>query len=166
MPDAEDAAADALLAALEAYPRLRDDSDVKAWLVTIAHRKALDVLRRRARQAIPVAQVPEHGASTDLPLLDESLWSAVRGLSDKQRLAVVYRYVGDLTYADIAGLMGTSEAAARRNAADGIKALRRAYRPPQTARTGSATLEPIPSNPPPRQQPLEDQNQHREEAAP
>ncbi len=75
--DAEDAAADAFVAALEAYPRLRPDSDVKAWLVTIAHRKAVDILRRKARHA------------------------------------VAYCYVADLAYADVAAVMGTSEAAAR-----------------------------------------------------
>ncbi len=125
LQDAEDAAADALLAALEAYPRLRPDSDVRAWLVTIAHRKALDVLRRRARHAIPVDTVPERGAAGEPVLADESLWAAVRALPDKQRHAVAYRYVADLPYADVAAVMGTSEAAARRSAADGVKALRR-----------------------------------------
>jgi DNA-directed RNA polymerase specialized sigma24 family protein len=58
---------------------------------------------------------------------DEPLWTAVRALPGKQRQAVAYRYVGDLAYADVAAVMGISEAAARRNAADGIKALRRRY---------------------------------------
>ncbi len=135
--DAEDAAADALLAALEAYPRLRPDSDVKAWLVTVAHRKALDVLRRHARHAVPMAEVADTsgrvGARQGGTLVggleppDEQLWAAVRALPDKQRHAVVYHYVADLPYADVAALTGTSEAAARRSAADGIKALRRNY---------------------------------------
>jgi RNA polymerase sigma factor (sigma-70 family) len=125
--DAQDAAADAFLAALQAYPRLRPDSDVKAWLVTIAHRKALDILRRQARQAVPVPEVPD-GARHDEPALpDEPLWTAVRALPDKQRHAVAYHYVADLPYAEVAAIMGTSEAAARRNAADGISALRRSY---------------------------------------
>lgn len=130
--DAEDAAADALLAALEAYPRLRPDSDVRAWLVTIAHRKAVDVLRRQARHALPVAEVPErpHDGEPDTP--DGALWAAVRTLPDKQRHAVAYRYAADLSYTDVAALLGGSEAAARRAAADGIAALRRALpRPDQ-----------------------------------
>jgi len=127
--DAEDAAADAFLAALEAYPRLRAGSDIRAWLVTIAHRKALDILRRRARHAVPVAEVPQTPGGTEPAVADEPLWTAVRALPDKQRHAVAYRYAADLAYADIAAVMGTSEAAARRNAADGIQALRRSYRP-------------------------------------
>jgi len=127
--DAEDAAADAFLAALEAYPRLRPDSDIKSWLVTIAHRKAVDVLRRKARHAVPVQDVPERPVSAEPSLPDEPLWSAVRELPTKQRHAVAYHYVADLPYAEVAAIMGTSEAAARRSAADGIKALRRSYPP-------------------------------------
>jgi RNA polymerase sigma factor (sigma-70 family) len=127
LPDAEDAAADALLAAMQAYPRLRPDSDVKAWLVTIAHRKTLDILRRRARHAVPVAELPEHAARAEPAVPDQSLWDAVRKLPVGQRRAVAYHYVADLPYAEIAALMGTSEAAARRSAADGIKTLRRTY---------------------------------------
>ena len=127
LPDAEDAAADTMLAALDAYPRLRPDSDVKGWLVTIAHRKALDVLRRRARHAVPVADVPERASHAEPGVPDAALWEAVRGLPTKQRHAVAYHYVADLPYAEVAVLMGTTEAAARRSAADGIKALRRTY---------------------------------------
>lgn len=125
--DAEDAAADAFLAALEAYPRLRQDSDVKSWLVTIAHRKAIDILRRQAKHALPVRDVPEWAGGAEPALPDEQLWAAVRELPPKQRHAVAYHYVADLAYADVAAIMGTSEAAARRSAADGIKALRRTY---------------------------------------
>jgi RNA polymerase sigma factor (sigma-70 family) len=125
--DAEDAAADAFLAALEAYPRLRPDSDVKSWLVTIAHRKAVDILRRKARHAMPVQDVPERAGGAEPLAPDEALWEAVRQLPAKQRHAVAYRYVADLAYAEVAAIMGTSEAAARRNAADGIKSLRRTY---------------------------------------
>jgi RNA polymerase sigma factor (sigma-70 family) len=136
--DAEDAAADAFLAALEAYPRLRPDSDVKSWLVTIAHRKAVDILRRKARHALPVRDVPERGAGAEPSLPDQPLWQAVRELPTKQRHAVAYHYVADLAYAEVAAIMGTSEAAARRSAADGIKALRRTY--PPAPGSGQETL--------------------------
>jgi RNA polymerase sigma factor (sigma-70 family) len=135
--DAEDAAADAFLAALEAYPRLRPDSDVKSWLVTIAHRKAVDILRRKARHALPVQDVPERRVGAEPSLPDQPLWQAVRELPPKQRHAVAYHYVADLAYAEVAAIMGTSEAAARRSAADGIKALRRTYPPASGSGQGS-----------------------------
>jgi RNA polymerase sigma factor (sigma-70 family) len=125
--DAEDAAADAFLAALQAYPKLRPDSDLKAWLVTIAHNKAVDILRRQVRHAVPVGEVPERPGGAEPALPDQRLWAAVRDLPAKQRHAVAYHYVADLAYADVGAIMGTSEAAARRSAADGIKALRLKY---------------------------------------
>ena len=136
--DAEDAAAETFLAALAAYPRLRADSDLRAWLVTIAHRKAIDVLRAAARRPLPVPDLPERPASSGVPLPDEELWGAVRALPEKQRQAVAYHYVADLPYRETGALMGTSEAAARRSAADGIKALRGAFRAAAGASCGTA----------------------------
>ncbi len=121
--DAQDAAAETFVSALRAYPTLRPDSDVRAWLVTIAHRKAVDVLRSRAR-VVTVADVPDQGAPAP-PGRDDDLWDAVRALPEKQRQAIAYRYVADLAYAEVGAAMGTTEAAARRNAADGVRALRR-----------------------------------------
>ena len=54
--DADDAFQEAWLSALRAYPRLPEDANVEAWLVTIAHRKAIDVHRGRTRRAIPVGE--------------------------------------------------------------------------------------------------------------
>src|SRR5439155_1427065 len=50
--DAEDAWSETFLAALSAYPRLRANSNIEAWLVTIAHRKALDHLRAASRRLV------------------------------------------------------------------------------------------------------------------
>lgn len=128
--DAEDAWSETFLAALGAYTRLRPDSNVRAWLVTIAHRKSIDRYRSAARGPIVVADVPEHPADGSWQPPDTDLWDAVRDLPPKQRAAVTYHYVADLPYADVGRLIGTTEAAARRNAADGIAALRRSYPSP------------------------------------
>ena len=114
------------LAALGAYDRLRPDSDVRAWLVTIAHRKAIDVHRRAGRAPVPLAEVPERPVGEDaFELADPELWRLVASLPDKQRGAVVYRHVAGLPYAQVADLLGCSAVAARRSAADGIARLRR-----------------------------------------
>jgi len=65
--DADDAWSETFLAALKAYPRLPADANVEAWLVTIAHRKAIDVTRAAARRAVPVADVPEPGGTPSSP---------------------------------------------------------------------------------------------------
>src|SRR3954463_10564890 len=94
--DAQDCLQETLIAALRAYPRLRADSNVRAWLFTIARNKALDEHRARARRPVPVLTVPETGSAGDLPPGDDpELWELVRELPAKQRAAVVLRYVND-----------------------------------------------------------------------
>jgi RNA polymerase sigma factor (sigma-70 family) len=121
--DADDAWSETFLAALRAYPQLPAGANVEAWLVTIAHRKAIDVTRSTARRAVPVADPPEIEAGTHLPDLD--LAAALAALPPKQRRAVAYHYLTGLPYAEIAEILGGSTDAARRAAADGIAALRR-----------------------------------------
>jgi RNA polymerase sigma factor (sigma-70 family) len=128
--DADDAWSEAFLAALRAYPDLRPGSNVRGWLVTIAHRKALDQLRARSRRAGAAALLGERLTDGDDPgpePIDSELHGALAGLPCKQRLAVVYRYLADMPYAEVGALLECSEAAARRNAADGIARLRKRY---------------------------------------
>jgi RNA polymerase sigma factor (sigma-70 family) len=124
--DAEDAWSETFIAALRAYPRLRPDSNVRAWLVTIAHRKAIDVLRAAARAPDPVEELPELQAVEDLVVeRDEALWGALQALPFKQRAAIAYHHLAGLPYAEVGVLLDSSEAAARRAAADGIANLRK-----------------------------------------
>ena len=58
---------------------------------------------------------------------DDELRAALDALPPKQRGAVVYRYLADLSYAEIGDLLDSNEAAARRSAADGIATLRSTY---------------------------------------
>jgi RNA polymerase sigma factor (sigma-70 family) len=121
--DAEDAWSETFLSALQAYPGLPADANVEAWLVTIAHRKAIDVTRSAGRRAIPMADLPETAADASHPDLD--LTRALAALPAKQRQAVAYHYLAGLPYAEVAAVIGGSTDAARRAAADGIAALRR-----------------------------------------
>jgi RNA polymerase sigma factor (sigma-70 family) len=129
--DADDAWSETFLAALRAYPDLPEGANVEAWLVTIAHHKAIDITRATARRAVPVAQTPDDtaapGADGVVDGLDGDLAAAVARLPAKQKQAVAYHYLAGLPYADIAAILGGSTDAARRAAADGIAALRRAY---------------------------------------
>jgi RNA polymerase sigma factor (sigma-70 family) len=123
MADAEDAWSETFLAALKAYPGQPADTNVEAWLVTIAHRKAIDVIRARARGPIVVGAVPERAISP--PDHDFDLWEALDSLPEKQRAAVAYHHVAGLAYKDVAVITGGTTDAARRAAADGIKSLRK-----------------------------------------
>lgn len=128
--DADDAWSETFLAALRAYPDLPSGSNVRGWLVTIAHRKALDAIRKRRRAPVPAAEVPDtashdtrHDAEIDLALRE-----ALDALAPKQRGAVVLHHVAGMPYAEVGEVLGTTSAAARRSAADGIARLRATYR--------------------------------------
>lgn len=124
--DAQDAWSETFIAALRAYPDLPADANVEAWLVTIAHRKAIDQLRAAGRRPVPVDEIPERVSSGNHSALgDSDLFAAVRALPDKQRQAVAYHHVAGLPYAEIAQILGGTTDAARRAAADGIKSLRK-----------------------------------------
>jgi RNA polymerase sigma factor (sigma-70 family) len=125
--DAEDAWSETFLAALKAYPDLPGDANVEAWLVTIAHRKAIDVTRAAARRAVPVADVPEPPAAGPADGKDTELAEALAALPRRQREAIAYHYLAGLPYQDVAAITGGSTDAARRAAADGIARLRKTY---------------------------------------
>lgn len=134
--DAEDAWSETFLAALTAYPRLTPDSNVASWLVTIAHRKAIDILRAKSRSAIPVGDLPERPSTLGNPDAGGSeLWRAVAALPERQRLAVAYHYLGGLPHAETAELIGGSVDSVRRAASDGVAALRNLYVPTLERRT-------------------------------
>jgi RNA polymerase sigma factor (sigma-70 family) len=121
--DADDCYQETWLAALRAYPRLRSAENLRGWIFTIAHRKALDHLRGRKRRPLPVAEVRERASETD-PDGRPEVWERVRELPPKQRTAIALRFIVDASHAEIGHVMKTSEEAARRNLHEGLKRLR------------------------------------------
>jgi RNA polymerase sigma factor (sigma-70 family) len=121
--DADDVFQETFLAAMRAYPRLAHGEELRAWVLRIATRKAIDAGRRRARRAVPTAELPEVPAPP-VPDGEPALWRAVRTLPPKQRAAVVHRYVHDLPYAQVGELIGCSPESARANAYQGVRRLR------------------------------------------
>ena len=121
--DAEDCFQETFLAALRAYPGLRDDGNLRGWLLTIAQRKAVDHHRANGRRPLPVAD-PEPPPRHAAPEPDDELWAAVGALPPKQRAAVALRYALDLPHAEIAAALGCTPEAARRSLHEGMKRLR------------------------------------------
>ncbi|HEY1592992.1 MAG TPA: sigma-70 family RNA polymerase sigma factor [Solirubrobacteraceae bacterium] len=124
--DADDCYQETWLSALRAYPRLSEASNLRGWVLTIAHRKAIDHVRSRRRAPVPVQELPERPAPP-AERADESLWIRVRELPPKQRTALALRFVADAPYAEISAVMDTTEEAARRNVHEGLKRLRLEY---------------------------------------
>ncbi|MGY1897847.1 RNA polymerase sigma factor [Nocardia gipuzkoensis] len=126
--DAADAWSETFLSALRAFPGLSEDTNLEAWLVTVAHRRAIDVGRALTRAPVPAETLPERPTAAPGPAdYDPDLWAALRALPTKQRQAVAYHYLAGLPHAEIAELLGNSPDAARRAAADGLKTLRKLY---------------------------------------
>lgn len=122
--DADDAWAETFLSAMRAYPDLDAGANLEAWLVTIAHRKAIDVRRAQQRHAVPTDELPDRGVRDADPTDHEPLYAALKELPHKQRLAVAYHHLGGLSHREVADLIGGTDAAARRASADGVKNLR------------------------------------------
>jgi RNA polymerase sigma factor (sigma-70 family) len=132
--EAEDCFQETFIAALRAYPQLRAGSNMRAWVLTIAEHKALDMHRARGRRAVPVAAPEQLGANAErapsaeqlLLAREQALWEAVAALPERQRSAVVLRYVADLPHNAIAAAMDCSPEAARRSLHEGLGKLRKA----------------------------------------
>jgi RNA polymerase sigma factor (sigma-70 family) len=121
--DADDCFQETFIAALRAYDRM-DGRNPRAWVLTIARRKAIDVHRARARRPEPRGEVPEQAAHDDVDPDPSELWVAVADLPPKQRAAVALRFAADLAYREVAEALGSSEEAARRSVHEGLKRLR------------------------------------------
>lgn len=141
----EDAFQETMIAALRAYPELRDPGAVRGWLFSIAHRKTIDAARAAQRAPVPVGGSDElvervagaadgaiggrgsgglGGPDGDAAAMPGPVWVHVRALPVKQREAVTLRYLADLTAVEIAEVMGTSPEAARRSVFEGLRRLR------------------------------------------
>ena len=123
--DAEDCFQETFLAALRAYPKLGDGRNLRGWLITIAHRKAID----HHRASGPAAAAGRRGrarCAVERPAEpDDGIWELVGALPPKQRAAVTLRYASDLPHAEIAAALGCSPEAARRSLHEGMKRLRK-----------------------------------------
>jgi RNA polymerase sigma factor (sigma-70 family) len=125
--DAEDCFQETFMSALRAYPRLEEGSNLRAWVLTIAHRKAIDVFRAQKRNPLPVEEVPEPATAAPSPNGRSEVWSAARDLPAGQREALLYRFAADLPYSDVAEVLGCSEEAARQRVSEGLRNLRKAW---------------------------------------
>jgi RNA polymerase sigma factor (sigma-70 family) len=119
---AEDAFQETFLRALRAYDRLEHPDHLRAWILTIASRIAIDDVRRRK----PQDELPEDTLGTeDARPAFEELAPLTDGLPPKERAAVVLRYGYGLDYDEIGGALGSNEQAARQAASAGVRRLRK-----------------------------------------
>ena len=122
--DAEDCFQETFISALRAYPRLKADSNLRAWVLKIAQRKALDLFRARKRRPLPVEEVHERAVMAS-PNGSSEVWTVARDLPARQREALLFRFAADLPYSDVAEALGCSEEAARQRVSEAVRNLRK-----------------------------------------
>ncbi len=120
---ADDAFQETFLRALRAYDRLDHGEHLRAWVLTIASRVAIDVHRRTK----PTGEMPELPHEDSRPAYQD-LGELTDGLPPKERAAVVLRYGYDLTYEQIAAALDSSPDAARQATSSGVRRLRKEAR--------------------------------------
>lgn len=133
--DADDCFQETFMSAMRAYDTL-DGRHPRAWVMTIARRKAIDHHRARARRPEPHGELPEQVSPHGNPGGGEErggLWARVAELPPRQRQAVALRFAADLAYADVARALECSEEAARRSVHEGLKRLRAGLEPEREA---------------------------------
>ena len=106
---ADDAFQETFLRALRAYDRLHHGDHLRAWVLTIASRVAIDTHRRAGE---PTDELPDLPHSDGRPAYEE-LAFLTDTLPPKERAAVVLRYGYDLDYEQIAAALDSSADAAR-----------------------------------------------------
>ncbi len=136
---AEDAAQEALLEVWSAAPRYESQrGSARAWILTIAHRRAVDRVRREeahsarahaAHAATPTVAPAEDGPGHVIDML-QGEWEAARvrralaALSDLQRQALSLAYWRGLTHREVAGELGIPLGTAKARLRDGILKMR------------------------------------------
>lgn len=116
---AEDAVQEALLAASTRWPREGVPSEPRSWLIRVAYRRMVDLLRseqarHRRELVVGEAQLAEHARGGEVVDDDDSLTVLLLcchpSLSPTSQVALTLRAVGGLTTAQIAHAYGVSEA--------------------------------------------------------
>ncbi|HUI70868.1 MAG TPA: sigma-70 family RNA polymerase sigma factor [Spirochaetia bacterium] len=109
--DAEDVVQEALAKAFYALPTLTV-SNMRGWLMRIAHNKAIDFLRRAERQSAEYAEEFPAADEPDVPFEKKEVLklavSAFMKLTPKQRSCVVLKDVMDYSLAEISEFLGGS----------------------------------------------------------
>jgi RNA polymerase sigma factor (sigma-70 family) len=113
--EAEDALQNTMVSALRALPGEQREISLKPWLFRVAHNEAISVLRRRSPDA-PIDFASTVASQRDAPAEREKMQALIADLAalpERQRSALVMRELNGLSYTEIGGALGNSEAAAK-----------------------------------------------------
>lgn len=146
--DAADILQETFLRAFKFFPKLPPDANHRAWLYRVASRLSLNLARaQKVRRAVPIDEALHLAEGNgDLESLVETkrlarvLGEVVRGLSSRQRVALLQRKYEGLSYREIALSLGCSEEAARAHVYQAMGKVRRGLSSPSSKRPGPARV--------------------------
>ena len=133
--EAQDCLQDSYLRAYKAYGRLKEDSNERAWLYTIATNTARTALKKRGRQWQRESEL-HFNLSSQNPGLPEKLeqnealadvFIAVMDLPIKQRAALMMRKYQDMDYEEIGQALKCTPESARANVYQALRKLRKKF---------------------------------------
>lgn len=108
--DAEDVVQDVFVRVAEQGPRLASVRHPKRWLLTVAHRRAVDLARRRRRRESEsmegIPYLVATGADPDRAVETAQISRHINRLPAKQREVLLLRHFADCTFADIGRIIG------------------------------------------------------------
>ncbi|MDH4278980.1 MAG: sigma-70 family RNA polymerase sigma factor [Acidimicrobiia bacterium] len=130
-PDAEDVVQATFIKAFTRLDQLKDRDRIRPWLLQVAYREAITVIRRRRDVPVDPAEFPERRATGPGPDdvavaadVASALGRALASLSEGERMAVVLRDVEQLPMREVATVMGIGRSAAKMRVHRGRQALR------------------------------------------
>jgi RNA polymerase sigma factor (sigma-70 family) len=114
---AEDAVQEGFLAAWRSAAGFRPErAKASTWIVTLVHRRAVDIVRREARRRAEPLETDTHGEAADpAGSAEEEAWlgferdrvqSALRALPDAQRETIELAYYGGYSQSELADRLG------------------------------------------------------------
>lgn len=129
--DAEDVVQQTFLKVILRLDQLRDAERVRPWLLQIAYREAISVLRSRRDVPTDPTELPEtqdpRAGPAEVVVLSEvarTVQGALDAMDPDERLAVVLRDVEQLPMRDVADVLGIGLSAAKMRAHRGRASLR------------------------------------------
>ncbi|WP_345519437.1 SigE family RNA polymerase sigma factor [Nocardioides conyzicola] len=123
---AEDAVQAALTRACERWSRVRRTTDPDAYVRRMVVNAHISAWRRGGRRELSVAEVRDTSVSdvADRVATGDAVWRVCGTLPPQQRAAVVLRYYEDLEYAEIAAILGVTQATVRSHVHRALAAMR------------------------------------------
>ena len=115
--DAQDATQEAFVRIFRNFSQYSREQSFRAWVFRIATNEALRLIERRHEDTMPIGGVFDIQADSYVNYgdLEARLQKAILHLPAKQQLAFNLRYYDELSYEEIAEVVGSSAASAKMN---------------------------------------------------